>query len=377
MQGLAVLLGFVQTDFHLAGLQVGLLFAMANLAPVFTLPYVGSLLDHRSERHIIAGGCLLMALALLGASYAPTYLVLMGSLFVVGIGYSTIQPGGSRSVSSWFQGRELGMAMGLRQAALPVGGALAAATLPWLVHWGNRQGAFLACLCMVLVGGGVFFMVYRSPTDHYASTRTSKQAFSLSAMLSCLRQPWMRRITLFGLVMVAVQNAIVVYLMLFLRDVHQIALVHGAQILFVAQLCGGLGRVVLASLGDILATRKDRFFPVYLSFAAIMAGLVMLLLLPNQVPIWVLMVLAAWLGFFGFGWYGPWVTYIAHAAPRESLGLALGTAMGMNQIAILLVPPLLGALYDMTGHYVMVWLSLLCAQVGVFLFFQVKWRHAG
>ena len=56
--------------------------------------------------------------------------VLLGVLLVVGAGYSTVQPGGSKSVASWFDGSRRGTAMGIRQAGLPLGAALASATLP-------------------------------------------------------------------------------------------------------------------------------------------------------------------------------------------------------------------------------------------------------
>ncbi|MFH8387624.1 hypothetical protein ACH4E7_43225 [Kitasatospora sp. NPDC018058] len=58
-----------------------------------------------------------------------------------------------------------------------------------------------------------------------------------------------------------------------------------------------------------------------------------------------------WLGFFGFGWYGPWVAYVTEAAPPGRTGFALGLAMSVNQIAIVTVPPVLGLLVDLTGSF--------------------------
>src|SRR5947209_6858961 len=77
-----------------------------------------------------------------------------------------------------------------------------------------------------------------------------------------------------------------------------------------------------------------------------------------QVGLLMFLLVAAWLGFFGLGWYGPWVAFIADVSPRESRGLALGTAMAVNQVAIVAAPPLLGLLHDATGGYVAVWSCL-------------------
>src|SRR5947209_10932193 len=43
-QGLGILAGFLQQDFQLSNLEVGLLIAAANVAPIVALPVVGDLL---------------------------------------------------------------------------------------------------------------------------------------------------------------------------------------------------------------------------------------------------------------------------------------------------------------------------------------------
>ncbi|HSS13422.1 MAG TPA: hypothetical protein VLL04_06000, partial [Rhizomicrobium sp.] len=40
---------------------------------------------------------------------------------------------------------------------------------------------------------------------------------------------------------------------------------------------------------------------------------------------------------------------IADSAAKDRVGLALGAAMTANQVAIIVVPPALGALYDRSG----------------------------
>ena len=37
--------------------------------------------------------------------------------------------------------------------------------------------------------------------------------------------------------------------------------------------------------------------------------------------------IALWLGFFGFGWYGPWVAYVSDTAPPDQTGFTLGAVM--------------------------------------------------
>jgi predicted MFS family arabinose efflux permease len=87
------------------------------------------------------------------------------------------------------------------------------------------------------------------------------------------------------------------------------------------------------------------------------ALIIALPLLPTSTPLPRLFVFATFLGFFAFGWYGPWVVHIVDAAPPAVTGLLLGIAMASNQIAIALTPPLLGFLYDVSGDsYLILWL---------------------
>ncbi|MGO4760583.1 MFS transporter, partial [Streptomyces sp. 2MCAF27] len=105
-----------------------------------------------------------------------------------------------------------------------------------------------------------------------------------------------------------------------------------------------------------------RYAIVLVCMVAVIAGLAALMTPAGRTPV-VASVVFVWLGFFGFGWYGPWVAYVTEAAPPGKTGFALGLAMSVNQIAIVTVPPTLGLLVDLTGSFTPAWalLSLLTA----------------
>jgi len=175
-------------------------------------------------------------------------------------------------------------------------------------------------------------------------------------LLAMLGHPWMRGVALSGIALVSAQYAILTYFMLFLRDDHFIPLADGAWLMFAAQSCGVAGRVTLGAWSD--RPGRSRFWFVIASMLAVGLGLLALALLHSQMPLWVWIIIAAWLGFFGLGWYGPWIAFIAEVSPPDRLGLALGTAMSLNQIAVVATPPVLGLLHDLTGSYVAVWSCL-------------------
>ena len=216
-------------------------------------------------------------------------------LFIAGLGYSATQPGGSKSVSAWFRGDRLGLAMGIRQAGLPLGGAVAAAILPALAAASGWRAAFVAGALATLAGGLVFALIYRPPRDE-AEAASKRATLSVATVAGLLRQPWMRSAMVTGLALVSAQYGILTWLMLYLRDHAHIALTRGAFFLALAQLAGVLGRIALAAWSDRPGLR---FRLLTLSMIAVAGGVLLLMFVPPGTPEPALALLAAWLGFSG------------------------------------------------------------------------------
>jgi MFS family permease len=359
--GLAALAGFLQRDFQLSAAETGLLITASYAAPLFSLLFVGDLLDRKSERLIIGIGAVVLSAAFALAATSTSYAALLLWLFVAGLGYSATQPGGSKSVSAWFRGDRLGLAMGIRQAGLPLGGAVAAAILPAVAAAWSWRAAFVAGATAALAGGLAFALIYRPPPgETEAAPKRASLTFAAVAVL--LREPWMRNAMIAGLALVSAQYGILTWLMLYLRDHAHIALTRGAFFLSLAQAAGVLGRVGLAAWSD--RTPGLRFRLLGLSMVAVAGGVLLLMFVPPQTPEPALAMLAAWLGFFGLGWYGPWVAYLAETAPADKVGLTLGAAMALNQLGIIAAPPLLGLVHDLTGGYTALW-ACVVATLGV------------
>ncbi|MFJ9849044.1 MFS transporter [Streptomyces sp. NPDC101150] len=366
VQGIGAISVYLQRDLHLSTTQIGLLISAAQLVPLVGLLVAGELLDRYSERWVVGIGTLLVALSLLGGSLATGYVSLLLLLIVVGTGYSTAQPGGSKSVAQWFDSAQRGFAMGIRQAGLPLGGALAAALLPYLANELGWRSSFVTGGLVALLGACVFMSFYRAPGSAGAprpkSSGTSIGA-ELKSRLTMLREPAMGKIMLSGVSLISVQYGIQVLTVLYLHDKAALSIGTSALLLFVAQ-CGGVaGRIVLAAWSD--RCRSGRYLPVLVCMSAVIAGLIVLVVVPLHSAV-LAGILVAWLGFFGFGWYGPWVAYVAESASPEKTGFALGLAMAVNQIAVIAIPPVLGLLKDATHSYTPSW-SLLAVMTLVAL----------
>jgi MFS family permease len=361
VQGLGAISGYLQHDLVLSTFQLGLLMSAAQLVPLVGLLVAGELVDRLGERAVVGLGTFTVGITLLLGALAPSYGWLLAALVIVGAGYSTAQPGGSKSVAGWFATSQRGLAMGIRQAGLPLGGALAAASLPFVAGRWGWQSTLVTGGLVALAGATVFVLLYhRPPSDTLINPVATDGGAAPSSRLGIIADPVMSRIVSSGTALISVQYGVLLLTTLHLHALG-LSLPTAASLLLLAQLLGAGGRIVLAAVSD--RPGRGRFPVVRGCLAASAVGITALAALPEAAPLWVVAFAVAWLGFFGFGWYGPWVAHVAEAAPADRTGFSLGLAMALNQVAIVLVPPALGLLADQTGDFRTSWACLVIVAV--------------
>ncbi|GAA1732238.1 hypothetical protein GCM10009734_41690 [Nonomuraea bangladeshensis] len=447
VQGIGAMGVHLRDDLDLSTAQLGLLLSAAQLAPLAGLLVAGELLDRYDERWVVGAGACVVAASLAAGSLAPGYAALLLVLLVVGAGYSTVQPGGSKSVASWFDTSRRGLAMGIRQAGLPLGGVLAAAVLPALAASAGWRATLAAGAAVASLGAITFTAFCRRPplpptnpqtdtptdirphadthidthartdaaTEARAGTSTStgdgtstsagdlpppppepqpgprhrptgqpgsrSRASESSARLRLLREPAMVRILVSGTSLVAVHSGIGALTVLHLHETASLAPGTAALVFVAVQAAGAAGRICLAAWSDRSRSgtsadrhrrfsRSGRYSSVLACLVAVIVGLVALATPAGQSPV-AASLLFVWLGFFGIGWYGPWVAHLAESAPPGRTGFALGFAMAVNQIAIILTPPALGLLKDVSHGFAPSW-GLLAALSAVALALTVR-----
>ncbi|MGW5860789.1 MFS transporter [Streptomyces sp. NPDC055239] len=367
VQGIGAMGIHLQRDLHLSTAQLGLLVSAAQLVPLVGLLVAGELLDRCDERWVVGAGAGVVAAGLLIGSAAPGYVSLLLVLLLVGAGYSTVQPGGSKSVAAWFDASQRGFAMGVRQAGLPLGAALASAALPFVAEAFGWRATLVAGGLVALLGAAAFMGFYRRPPVPAAPPRKGGARASLRSRLGerlrMVREPYMAQIMLSGTSLLSVQCGVGILTVLHLHETASVGAGPAALVLVAVQGAGVVGRIALAARSD--RGGSGRRGSLVLCMAAVLMGMAVLMTPLGRSPAIACCALL-WLGFFGFGWYGPWVTHVTESAPPERVGFALGLAMSVNQIAIVVMPPLLGLLKDLADSFVPAW-GLLAAMTAVAL----------
>ncbi len=348
VQGLGAIGVPLQHDLGIGAAELGLLVSAAQLAPLAGLLVAGELLDRFDERWVVGAGAAVVGVALVAGVVAPGYAALLAVLVVVGAGYSTVQPGGSKSVAAWFDASQRGAALGIRQAGLPLGAAVAAASLPVVTAaHGWRAGMALGGV-VALAGAAAFLVLYRRPAGQGEVVR------EVAGRGAVLRDPVLRTAVVAGVALVSVHTGIGLFSALHLHESAGLSPGAAALVLVGVQVAGAAGRVGLAAWSD---RARSRQVVVTVSLVAVVAGFALLLTPAGRSPV-AAGILFGWLGFFGIGWLGPWVALVTEAAPAGRTGFALGLVMTVNQVAVVAAPPLLGLLRDATGGFTAVWAVL-------------------
>src|SRR5438876_5997774 len=122
--------------------QVGVGLAALNFRLMLTLLPWGIVADRIGERAVLGTGLAGCAAALVVAGFTSSFGGLVAALAVAGALGGGTQSASGRAVMSWFGPDERGLALGIRQTAVPLGGAIASGALPALPTHVSLRAAF-------------------------------------------------------------------------------------------------------------------------------------------------------------------------------------------------------------------------------------------
>jgi sugar phosphate permease len=318
--------------------QVGLVFAAVSVGVMLTLVPWGILTDRIGERPVMAAGLTGTSLALTGAALADGFPALLAGLLAAGMMGASATGASGRAVMGWFARTERGFALGLRQMALPLGGALGSLTLPWLAGEGGVRAALLslAGLSLVAAIAAAAFMrdapppaVPLPPVESPPPTRD--------------RRIW--RLGTAGALLVAAQVSMLGFLVLFLHDARGLSAGAAAAGLAAVQLIGAGGRLVAGRRSDREGLRIAPMRRIAGRDALLLLALAAVVTAPDVVLYPILLAAAV----STMTWNG-----LAFTAAAEISGRArAGTAMSMQNTLIAVggatAPTLFGTLVDATS----------------------------
>ena len=129
--GVIVLSPALKAHDHLSLTEIGVVLGAPSIGAIFTLyPWGGLASDRFGERSVIGTGLVACAACLAAAAFVSSFAGLFALLFLAGGFGAAVNSASGRAVMHWFDARQRGLALGIRQTALPIGGAAVALALP-------------------------------------------------------------------------------------------------------------------------------------------------------------------------------------------------------------------------------------------------------
>ena len=328
--GLPAIAPEIRNHYGLTLTQVGVVLAASFLGSVPTLLVWGLVADRFGERFVMAAGLAAAGAALVWAGYASSFGTLVAALAVAGGVAAGVNSATGRAVMQWFGRDERGLALGIRQMAVPLGGAVGAIGLPLLEHHVSLRAAFIGLAIASIVGAIVALLLIRvEPTEDHSA---------LAARPLSDRRVWL--ICIGSTFFVTTQLSLLGFFVLFLHDHRGVSTAVAAAALAVTQVLGGISRIALGRWSDHLRMRIAPLRWVGLGIAISVAVLTLSL---NASP-WVVVPLLVIAATFGLSWNGLSFTATAETAGRARSGSAIGLQQTFLAAGGLVAPILFAAI---------------------------------
>ena len=352
---------FLLDALHLSRAEVGLLLPAVYLGGVLMSLPAGWLTDRLGVRVTLGGGQALIGTLVLTAALAGGLATLLGCLVLAGFGFSVLNPSTGKAVVEWFPPRGRGLAMGIKQTGLTLGGLVGALTLPPLALATGWRVALAAGGGLALASAAATLIVYRSP--RVTTTSVSPARPQIAELGMFLRRPGVIVVFVSGLVLSIAQSSVLAHLAIYARETFALSSVAAGQMLALAQAGGTGARLAWGAISDRFFGGRRR--PGVVLNALIAAGAYALLALGDRLPVAGLVPVVIVAGIGAFGWVGLYFALVAEIGGARYAGLLTGVAVAFAWSGVLIGPPIFGLLVDRTGSYAWPWLGLAAVGLGV------------
>ena len=312
--GLPALGPALKSEYGLTLGETGIVLAGIGIGMLFTLLPWGLIADRFDERWVIATGLTGASAMLLVASTTHTFGTVTVVLVAVGALGASVNAASGRAIMAWFPASELGLALGIRQTAIPIGGAIAAATLPALASAGGTRAAFIFLAGAVVTGAIVAALFIRTG---------QKEEPVIGDVTAPLRSSWMWLLgTGTGLYLVA-QIGITGFVVLFLHEHRGLSKESAGAVLAAIYVLAVAARIGSGRISDRLGSRLGPLRLIGVA-VALFTGAVAA---ATEAPLALLVPLFVVAGVLSMSWNG-----LSYAAAAEKAGAArTGAALGFQQ----------------------------------------------
>jgi MFS family permease len=345
---------FLLDALQLTRVQVGLLLPAVYLGGVLMSLPAGWLTDRLGVRLTLGGGLVIIGALLFAATATHALAPLLAALVAAGFGFSVLNPSTGKAIVEWFPPRGRGLAMGIKQTGLTLGGLAGALSLPPIAATLGWRAALATGATLALVAAAIVLVLYREPASPASATAATRPRVAELGVF--LRRPGVIVVLVSGLALSTAQSSVLAYLALYVKETFALSAIAAGQVLALAQVGGTASRLAWGAVSDRFFGSRRR--PGVVLNALLGAATYALLAAGAALPRPAIGPLAVLAGAGAFGWVGLYFALVAEIGGARYAGLLTGVAVAFAWSGVLVGPPIFGLLLQSTGAYTMPWLAL-------------------
>jgi MFS family permease len=327
--GVAVMAPFLRQRYDLSLGETGVLISASLGGSVVSLVPWGYATDRVGERLVLIVGLGGGGMALVAAGLVHGFWELFALLVLAGLLGASIQSASGRAVMAAFPPRQRGLALGIRQTAIPIAGFVVALTLPHVARasfgWGFAALG-LACLLATAIGGVVITDVPPPEVEEES--------------IEPLRDGRLWRVAVGGALIVAPQMCVVGFTVLLLHDHRGLSAGRAAAVLAIVQALGIAARIGAGRWSDVVRSRLGPLRVIAVADAVLVVACACVL----DRPLVLLLPLLVAAGVLSMSWNGLAFDAAIELAGHRRSGVAIGLQQSVLNGLGALYPGLFGVL---------------------------------
>lgn len=339
------LLPYIAASFPHDRSHLSLLVTALLLGCALTNAVSGVATDRFGDKRVLIACGAIMGVSLMVSAAVPSFAWVAIWFVVYGMGFAAINPVGSHAILFFFKPEERGLAMGVRQMGMPLGGVAGAIIISTAAAYFGYRGALLITGALVLVVTLCSAALYREPSQLHGEAVRAGVLFK--DMLHMARRPRLLLITLVCIILFAGQVALMGFFPWTLVNEAHVSAGLAAMVFVVAQFSAAAGRLAWGWASDRLF-HGARVTPLAIT-CVLTAIAAMAVAGIAHMPLEAVTGIAVLLGFSTEGWFGLAIVAIAEVGGEEHAGAALGFALTWVFIIAVITPAVFQGLMSGAG----------------------------